>query len=254
MKTVVYVCTCRRKRRRIVAMMASRSADSRGQMVKFLNEFRARLTQVRVDAIGLGYNFGLHLRDCGFPVELINVGLPCESIPALGDTDPALRFLNRKAWFYQNLADAFERDQIEGFIDDVTFGQLAGIRHELDSRGRLRIESKEKARQRGVGSPDRADALMLALGMPMELVPLPLFVRAASVPRRYQGGETVEEIAEDLEVSPDQVHSWLWEAARRGLIRLCDRCGEGFGLNDQITRQGYSYSHVTCPPARRKPE
>jgi hypothetical protein len=30
----------------------------------------------------------------------------------------------------------------------------------------MKIESKEKARERGVPSPDRADALMLALGEP----------------------------------------------------------------------------------------
>jgi hypothetical protein len=32
------------------------------------------------------------------------------------------------------------------------------------------IESKEKTRQRGVASPDRAEALMLALGKPMQVV------------------------------------------------------------------------------------
>jgi hypothetical protein len=45
----------------------------------------------------------------------------------------------------------------------VTIGQLVGISYELDSHGRLKIESKESARARGVPSPDRADALMLAL-------------------------------------------------------------------------------------------
>jgi len=35
---------------------------------------------------------------------------------------------------------------------------------EIDSRGRIKIEPKEKAKERGVASPDRAEALMLALG------------------------------------------------------------------------------------------
>jgi hypothetical protein len=41
--------------------------------------------------------------------------------------------------------------------------QLSGILYEIDSQGRIKIESKEKARERGAPSPDRAEALMLAL-------------------------------------------------------------------------------------------
>jgi phage terminase large subunit len=118
---------------------------------------------VRVDSIGIGHNFGLHLRDCRFPVELVKVGLPCPTKPHMRDNDPARRFVNLRACFYQALADAFERDQVEGLIDEETIGQLSGILYELDSQGRIRIEAKDKARARGVPSPDRADALMLAI-------------------------------------------------------------------------------------------
>ena len=38
--------------------------------------------------------------------------------------------------------------------------------YEVDSQGRMKIESKEKARERGIPSPDRAEALILALGQP----------------------------------------------------------------------------------------
>jgi phage terminase large subunit len=165
-ETVVYVCECNHEWRRVVGMGAWRGEDTRGPVVNFLNEFRSRLSMVRVDAIGIGHNFGLHLRDCRFPVELINVGLPCESRPQLGDGDPAARFANLKACFYQALADAFERDQIEGLTDETTIGQLAGLLYEIDSHGRMKLESKEQARARGVRSPDRAEALMLALCKP----------------------------------------------------------------------------------------
>ena len=135
-------------------------------MARFLGEFRGRLSTVRVDEIGIGYNFGLHLRGERFPVELINVSLPCESRPDWGENDPSRRFTNQRALFYQTVADGFERDQIDGLTDEPTIGQLAGIRYEIDLHGRLKIESKESARSRGVPSPDRADALMLALGRP----------------------------------------------------------------------------------------
>ena len=107
-------------------MGAWRGEDTRGQVVGFLNEFRARLSLVRVDAIGIGHNFGLHLRDCRFPVELVKVGMPCASKPHMGDNDPARRFVNLRACYYQSLADAFERDQVEGLIDEKTIGQLSG--------------------------------------------------------------------------------------------------------------------------------
>jgi len=163
-ETVVYVCECTHERRRIIAMGAFRGLDTRGQVVNFLNQFRPRLSNVRVDDIGVGHNFGLHLRDCGFRVELVNVAWRCESKPELGENDLARRFVNLKACFYQVLADAFERDQVEGLLDEATMGQLAGILYEFDSHGRMKIESKEQARARGVPSPDRAEALMLALG------------------------------------------------------------------------------------------
>lgn len=165
-ETVAYVCECNHEKRKIVAMGAWRGEDTRGEVVKFLSEFRSRLCLVRVDSIGIGHNFGLHLRDNRFPVELINVGLPCESKPNLGEGDPSRRFANQKAQFYQELADAFEHSQVEGLSDEETIGQLAGILYEIDSQGRVKIESKEAARARGVISPDRAEALMLALCKP----------------------------------------------------------------------------------------
>ncbi|MFZ0678106.1 hypothetical protein [Candidatus Binatus sp.] len=165
-ETVAYVCEFREGRIGIVGMCAWRGQDTRGQAVGFLNQFRSRLCVVNVDSIGVGHNFGLHLRDERFPVEMVNVALPCQSKPNLGENDPARRFVNQKASFYQALADAFERDQVDGLMDEETIGQLAGIRWELDSQGRIRIESKERARERGALSPDRAEALMLALCKP----------------------------------------------------------------------------------------
>ncbi len=122
----------------------------------FLNQLRSRLSLVRVDAIGVGHNFGLHLRDCRFLVELVNVGSACEPRP--GENDPARRFVNLKACFYEALANAFERDQVEGLTDETTIGQPAGLLYEIDSQGRMKIESKEKARERGVPSRPRRRA------------------------------------------------------------------------------------------------
>jgi phage terminase large subunit len=165
-ETVVYVCEVGPGINRILKMGAWRGQDTRGEVVAFLAPYRGRLTLVRVDGIGIGHNFGLHLRDQGFKVELVNVAQPCESKPELDSNDPAARFANEKARRYQNLADAFEHDLVEGLTDDETIAQLSRLLYEIDSRGRMKIESKESAGQRGEPSPDRAEALMLALGEP----------------------------------------------------------------------------------------
>jgi len=167
-ETVAYICESKVKHHKIVGLGVWRGEDTRGQVVSFLNQYRSRLSLVRVDAIGMGHNFALHLRDHRFHVDLVNVGKPCESKPNLGDSDPARRFVNLKAAYYGGLADALERDEVDGLTDEETIGQLASILYEIDSHGRMKIESKEDARKRGVRSPDRADALMLALSKPYQ--------------------------------------------------------------------------------------
>jgi phage terminase large subunit len=207
-ETVVYLCQSTRRVQKIIKLGAWRADDTRGEVVRFLEPYRSRLSAVRVDSVGIGYNFGLHLKDLGFPVEPINVGLPCPSQPELHANDPALRFANEKARRYQNLADAFERNQVEGLVDDQTIAQLAGIVYELDSRGRTRIESKENARQRGLSSLDRAEALMLAIGAGFERHLLPHMLQdLAGIYARE--GKDLREIADRLEADEEEVKAWI---------------------------------------------
>jgi hypothetical protein len=231
-ETVVYICERRENRWRIVAMRAWLGEDTRGQVVAFLSEFRGRLAVVYVDGIGIGHNFGLHLRDQRFPVELINVALPCESQPNLGENDPARRFVNQKARSYQSLADALERDQLDGLTDEETIAQLAGIRRELDSQGRLKIESKESARTRGVRSPDRAEALMLALCKPppeyayrsiRELPPLHQDGASPSPYSPFPTGFVEVPYREEMELPVSgraQLHAIFGRLGRRGFRRF----------------------------------
>jgi hypothetical protein len=51
---------------------------------------------------------------------------------------------------------------LAGLTDEKTIAQLTAIRYSHNSRGQIVIESKEDARKRGVKSPDRAEAVMLA--------------------------------------------------------------------------------------------
>jgi hypothetical protein len=96
-ETVVYLCKCGPHKKIIVKFGAWRGEDTRGDVVRFLQPYREHLSSVRVDAIGIGHNFGLHLRDHRFPVELVNVSRPCNSQSQLRENDPARRFANDKA-------------------------------------------------------------------------------------------------------------------------------------------------------------
>ncbi len=249
-ETVVYVCEYRRDISKIIALGAWRGKDTRGQVVRFLDQYRRRLSAVRVDSISIGHNFGLHLRDQGLPVELINVSMACESRPEMTENNPAQRFVNLKALYYQTLADAFENDKIEGLTDETTMAQLASLLYEIDSQGRMKIESKEKARVRGFTSPDRAEALMLALGKPFERQIPDYMLRDLAVDR-HQKGQSVEIIADYLEATDEEVQTWLQGAVARQISQdpfseTCTFCHEGIPTGTEFTRQMDRYYHVAC--------
>ena len=148
-ETCLYV----RQGPRILKMKAWHDPDPRGQVLAELAPLREELAQVNVDTAGIGYYLAKHLEDHGLPVVGVNVG------ESPNDSE---RYLNLKAELYWGLRDRIEDGDMAGLIDETTIGQLASIRYKHNARGQVVIESKEDARKRGVKSPDRAEALMLA--------------------------------------------------------------------------------------------
>jgi hypothetical protein len=62
--------------------------------------------------------------------------------------------------------DGVTRQEIRLDVDRVTLAQLAGPNYKSDSSGRIAIERKADMKRRGVVSPDRAEAILLALYEP----------------------------------------------------------------------------------------
>jgi hypothetical protein len=116
------------------------------------------LLRISVDTAGIGHYFSAHLRD-SLPdlvqVVDVNVGESASSDAAKE------RYANLKAELYWHLRERFQDGDIRGLTDVPTISQLASIRYG-HPKGKVMIEPKEKARERGVKSPDRAEALMLA--------------------------------------------------------------------------------------------
>ena len=109
--------------------------------------------RIVVDEIGIGGGVVDRLKELGLPVAGINVGRPARQ---------RRLFANLRAEGYWGLYELFNQDAMAIPDDPELAGQLATVRHRYNSRGQLLIESKEETRARGLPSPDKADALMLA--------------------------------------------------------------------------------------------
>jgi phage terminase large subunit len=144
---------CVRRGPRIVLLRASAEKDARGSVVAALLPFKSQLKTLNVDAVGIGYYMAQHFKDLGFPVTNINVG------QAARDKS---KHSNLKAELHWNFRLRAESGDLAGLTDEKTIVQLLGIRYRHNSHGLIEIESKEEARNCGVKSPDRAEAVMLA--------------------------------------------------------------------------------------------
>jgi hypothetical protein len=135
----------------IVRMRHWHDPDPRGELLAELR--RWKIEQVNVDSVGMGHYLARHIEDAGYTVNDVNVGVSAR------DSE---RFANLKAELYWGLRERFESSDVHGLTDDLAVSQLAGIRYDHNARGQIVIESKADARKRGVKSPDRAEAVMLA--------------------------------------------------------------------------------------------
>jgi hypothetical protein len=69
--------------------------------------------------------------------------------------------LRDELWW--NLRSLFESRLIKIVPDEVLIRQLSTIRYDQMPTGRVKVEAKKEMRKRGIGSPDRADALCISL-------------------------------------------------------------------------------------------
>ena len=113
--------------------------------------------QIYVDEIGVGAGVVDRLRELGHRVRGVNV-----SHKARQDG----LFVNLRAEGYWNLRERFASGRISIPADNQLVGELAALRYGYDSQGRIQMEGKDAMRQRGLPSPDKADALMLAFLAP----------------------------------------------------------------------------------------
>ena len=122
-----------------------------GWVAAAIREFQPLRTCI--DEVGVGAGVVDRLREQGYGVRGINVGQTARQKEV---------FANLRAEGYWRLRELFANGEIAIPPDQQLVGELVSLRYHHDSRGRVLLERKEDMRKRGVPSPDRADALMLA--------------------------------------------------------------------------------------------
>lgn len=122
-----------------------------GWVIAAINE--AQPSYICVDEIGVGAGVVDQLKEQGYRVRGINVARRAGQDSV---------FANLRAEGYWRLRELFSSSQISIPADNQLMGELAAMRYSYDSQGRVLIQSKDSMRQRGLTSPDKADALMLA--------------------------------------------------------------------------------------------
>lgn len=114
-----------------------------------------RPSEILVDVIGIGAGVLDRLRELGLPARGVNVA---ESPSVFTDRYERLR---DELWFKGR--DWFEARDCNLNGDEATGAELVAVRFKYQSNGKIKVESKQDMKSRGVKSPNRADALLLTL-------------------------------------------------------------------------------------------
>jgi hypothetical protein len=115
-------------------------------------DHKSRPTEILVDSIGLGAGVVDRLRELKLPTRGINVS---ES-PAMGGT-----YLNLRAELWHKAKAWLEKRDCKIPNNEDLIAELATVRYTFTSNGKIKIESKDDIRRRGLKSPDMADAFVL---------------------------------------------------------------------------------------------
>lgn len=108
---------------------------------------------INVDVIGMGGGVVDRLRELGLPVRGVNVG----EVPGI---DPA-RYMRLRDELWFEARKWFETKAVTMPRDDKLAAELVGPKYKVESSGKLKVESKDEMKKRGIKSPNKADAFCL---------------------------------------------------------------------------------------------
>lgn len=118
-----------------------------------------KIDKVLLDIGGLGAGVFDRLVELGH--RDILVGVNAGSKPLNGE-----KYYNKRAEMWGELKAWLQEEPCQIPDVDSLHSDLCGLKYKIDSNSRLRMESKEDAKKRGIRSPDEADALCLTFALP----------------------------------------------------------------------------------------
>ena len=116
--------------------------------------FENRPQEILVDVIGLGSGVVDRLAEQNLPVRGVNVA----EAPSTKKN-----YLNLRAELWFAIKDWLAQRDCRLPNNDELASELAAPQYKYTSSGKIKIESKDEMRKRGIKSPDRADALALTM-------------------------------------------------------------------------------------------
>ena len=130
--------------------------------------------RVKIDSIGVGWGVASLLKEWG------NESRHNADIIAVNVSERAYdngKFANQRAEMWWNLRTLIQPDEtgrqdVTLAVDRKTIAQLTAPTYRANSSGRIQIEAKADMKRRGVSSPDRAEAILLALFEPPSRQPM----------------------------------------------------------------------------------
>ncbi len=149
----------------VVDLVSHRKSDLMNTTGKILDIARKHdVNTINIDEVGLGSAVVDRIAE-------LNKSGEAEDITAVGvnggkKAQNTEKFANLRAEMFDGLRQRFADEEIGIPNDPELISQLASTTYSYNSRGQLRIESKQQIRDSGRQSPDKADALALAFTAP----------------------------------------------------------------------------------------
>ncbi len=125
---------------------------------------------VKVDDDGVGGAVTDRLREVVRQENLHIEVVDCHNGGAPNDRE---HYENWGAESWANMRNLLQDEQIELINDEDLIGQLSTRKYRLTSKGKIALETKDDMKKRGLRSPDRADAVVLAFAPVSEALALP---------------------------------------------------------------------------------
>jgi phage terminase large subunit len=147
---------------KLLELIAWRERDTTASVGRFIIEFRKhhlRAEQIWGDAGGMGTPMCDMLADAGWAINRFDFGARASNSAV---------YYNRGMEIWGKLSRMIEKGEVVLINDPTLISQLTTRKIFYDLKGRVRLESKDDLRARGVKSPDRADAVAgaFSLGSP----------------------------------------------------------------------------------------